>query len=146
MTDRTPGKSGFFIAPFGIDGKSVGVAYWDASRLSKKWLATCTTFLEEHGAAIVTICVKGKVVSSLLLLSGRAQATEADVAKMFVESLQRTFLVKASATIPDSFEEFLQCNERPLAVVVAWPEQAVSDEDHDLVRELGIHLAGAFLM
>ncbi|MBC8217448.1 MAG: hypothetical protein H8E73_03190 [Planctomycetes bacterium] len=169
MSSSIQQESGFFVAPFGIDGCSVGIAFWDASSLSEEWTAVCSAFLEEHGvafddswgvplshvrmkltsasgAAIVTFFVHDKAVSSVLLLSGQSPSVEADVGGMFIESLKRTLLVKAATVTPNAFKAVLECKERPLMAVVAWPESAVCEEDHELVRELGLHLAGAFFL
>jgi len=39
----------------------------------------------------------------------------------------------------------LSLSERPLMVIVPIPDESISDQDNDVVRELALHLASAFL-
>lgn len=161
---------GFYVSPFGMDGESLGTGFWAASNLSERWLDVCVAFLHQHGlvfdsrwpeplshvrtkltsasgAAIATFYVRDQIVSSILLLSGRSPAVDDDVAAMFTESLKRSSpSVGVSRSSRPGFQAILARKERPLMAVVAWPDPSVSDEDQDLVRELGLHLAGAFLL
>jgi hypothetical protein len=164
VSTRPPG---FFIAPFVIDGESEGIDYWEIAKLSGKWLAICADHLEKHGssfdapwpghlsylstrltaasgAALVTFRVHGKLASSVALASGRSPAADAEVLKLFVESLRRVRLVVASAQSLEPFEKMLAIVERPVMVVVPWPDTGISDQDHAVVRELELHTAGAF--
>jgi hypothetical protein len=160
-------NSGFFIVPFSLDGEAAGQSFWKSGDLSKKWLSTCNSFLNAHGAvfedawngslshirtrltstsgaALLTFVVREKVAASVLLLSGIAPAIDNDVAKMFVESMRRCAPAMAAAPSNASFNQVLSIQSRPLMVVVPWPELTVSDHDHEIVRELGLHLAAAF--
>src|SRR5205823_4181973 len=98
-------------APFGIDGAPVDRGFWEYAKLSPDWLAVCQKHIRECGsvsemplqgslshlrikftsassAALVTIFVHGKTVSSLLLLTGQSPSVDTQVAKMYVSSLQ----------------------------------------------------------
>ena len=45
----TPEPSGFFIAPFAIDGEQQGLGFYGCDKLSKRWLDICGDFLAQHG-------------------------------------------------------------------------------------------------
>ena len=160
--------SGFYITPFGIDGEQVGLGFWNASQLSDVWLGVCNNFLKDHGAVfaaswggklfelrtkctsasgatIATLFVRDRVASSLLFLSGQSPEVERTVTEMFVESLRKTVWVQTAASSLHPFSAIASTGERPLMVVVAWPEPTISEQDNNIVRELGLHLAGAFL-
>mgnify|MGYP003325606153 FL=1 len=160
--------SGFYIAPFGIDGEQVGLGFWNASTLSDIWLGVCKEFLNVHGAvfdapwsgklfeirtkftsasgaAIATFFVRDRVASSLLFLSGHSPEVERTVTEMFIESLRKAVWVQTAALSLHPFLAIASIGERPLMVAVAWPEPTMSEQDNNIVRELGLHLAGAFL-
>lgn len=160
--------SGFHITAFGIDGVQVGLGFWDASKLSDVWSGVCKEFLKAHGAtfdaswggklfeirtkftsstgaAIATFFVRDRVASSLLFLSGQSPEVEQTVTEMFVESLKRTVWVQTAASTPHPLSTIASVAERPLIVIVAWPEPTLSEQDNNIVRELGLHLAEAFL-
>ncbi|HUP79753.1 MAG TPA: hypothetical protein VM260_14465 [Pirellula sp.] len=155
----------FFVAPFDLDGESVGVGSWQISMLSPNWLGLCAEQLRSNkgelswgerlpgikvkltcasGAAIGTVCVNDQVASSLLLLSGQSVSAESVLAQMFVESLRRTMHSRAHPSAKTLFEGVLNLKERPLLIVVPWPEAGIFADEHEMVRELGLHLAGAF--
>jgi hypothetical protein len=163
--DRVQG--GFFILAFALHGECVGEGYWQCADLSAKWLAICREFLGRHtgsfedswsgnlshirtritqssDAAIVTFQVGDRVVSSILLLSGSAPTVDSEVAMLFVQSLRKTAPVLVATQSADPFNQILSKKDRPLMAVVAWPDAEVSAQDHELVHELGLHLAGAF--
>lgn len=94
----------------------------------------------------MTFYVKAEIAASLLLLSGQSEAVERDISQMFVESLRKTDLVKAAAVSQRPFGSILMLKERPLLVVVPWGRATISGDDHNLVKELGLHLAGAFFL
>jgi len=159
--------SGFFVAPFRIDGELEGLAYQEVSRLSRAWHDTCAQFLELHGShfdrswsgnlshirtkftarsgvAIVTFSVDAKIAASIALESGLSPFVEADVMKLFVDSLGRVGLVRTASASAQPFESVLSIKDRPLMIVVPWPDSTITTQDHALVRELAVHLAGAF--
>ena len=161
--------SGFFVATFGIDGELVGTGFWKYSDLSQNWLAMCASYLDEHGAvfdapwngrlshvhtkltsasgaALATFVIRGHVVSSILLLSGQSPSVDCDVAGMYAKSLRKSAPVMAATRNVDAFGAVLRSGDRPLMAIVAWPESHVTEADHELVRELGVHLAGAFFL
>jgi hypothetical protein len=164
IADSTPG---FCVAPFAFDGELLAVDQWPFSKLSSKWLAVCDAFLGSNGSdfnaswagplnhirtrfssasgtALVTFQVNGTPVSSLALVSGVSEAADIEVLTMFVNSLRGVSLVRSAAKSSTPFEQALRMQQRPLMVVVVWAPTAVSDQDHELVRELSLHIAGAF--
>ena len=161
------GDAGFVILPFSPDGDPVGRGIWRSSQLSPKWLAICedvllkrgmifdaawqddlshirTKFTSASGAAVVSFFAHHAIASSLLLLSGISPQAEREISGMFVESLRRTNAVTAAGTGVQPFSQINSITDRPLMVVIPWPSDGVSATDHDLVRELGVHLAAAF--
>ena len=161
-------NSGFFMAPFAVDGTSQGVARWEPERLSARWLGLCRAFLDGRGASIdtfwdgalshvrtkitrgsgvsmVIMWIRGVPAASLACVSGRWPDAEPEALRMFVDSLRKIELVRAAATSAPAFEQMLTISDRPLALVVPWPDPRMSDQDHEVIRELSIHLAGALL-
>jgi hypothetical protein len=150
-----------------MDGEQVDSGFWANSQLSDIWLGVCSEFLKANGAAfdmswsgklshirtkftsasgaaLATFSVYGKVASSVLLLSGQSPEADRTVAEMFVDALRRTVWTQTAASTPHAFSRVTSIKERPLMVVIAWPESTIAEQDHDLVRELGVHLAAAF--
>jgi len=138
-------------------------------KLSTKWLAICNDYLEFNGAsfnapwsgdlshiylrltsasggALATFSVHSKPATSALLASGVSPSAEAELLKMFVDSLRKVVLVKQAATSSDPFQQVLAIKERPIKIVVPWPDRTISEQDHELIRELAIHTAGAFFV
>jgi hypothetical protein len=163
----SPAASGFFIAPFAIDGEQQGIGHYDCTKLSKRWLKTCAEYLAHHGssfdatwggnlshvrtkgtvasgAALLTFFVHGTLAASVALAQGDAPAVERDVLTMFTDSLRRVKAVQ-SASSASPFSAMLSIQERPLMIVVPWPDETISDDDHELIRELSLHTGGAFL-
>ena len=159
--------AGFFVAPYSVDGESQGVEYFELAKLSAKWLSICGEFLDHYGdsfdspwsgtlshittkftaasgAALVTFRVRERPAVLIALASGLSQAQEDALLKLFVDSLRRLELVRAAAELPDPFQSMLTVKERPLMVVVPWPDDEHSEQDRALVRELAIHTCGAF--
>jgi hypothetical protein len=164
MTGRS---QGFFIAPFAIDGEPAGLAYREPTELSGERLAMCNELLRQHGlcldvslkgnlshlrikvtsasgAGLATFWTGGRLALSVMLASGRAPEAEAELMDLFVQSLRRAPIVSAAACSQEPFRMVRAIKERPLMIVVAWPEEAISDEDHELVQQLAIHMAPAF--
>jgi hypothetical protein len=160
---------GFFIAPFGADGEGVGISFQDATKLSSKWRTICAEYLSRFGesfeakwegqlshittrfsstsssgVAIVTFIVHDSVASSLLLLRGMQPIAAREAMMMFVNSLRRINLAKRLATSTEPFSKIFTIEERPVMIVVPWPDPEISEIDHELVRELELHLAAAF--
>jgi hypothetical protein len=160
-------RAGFHVAPYAPDGVPSETGFWEYGKLSPRWLVTCEAFLRSNGesfssswegnlrhittkltsatgSALVTFAAKGTIAVSGLLLSGSNVQSDSEVASMFVESMRRIHAVRWASPLPKPFDSVLSLAERPLAVVVTWGWDAVSDEDHGLVKELFLHLAGAF--
>jgi hypothetical protein len=160
-------RSGFFVLPFGIDGEPVGCDFWEESKLSKDWLRTCSSFLDAYGstfdaswagnlahirtqltsssgAGLLTFLVRDKLVLSGLLLAGLAPEAERYLVGQFVESLNTAAVVQAATQRSPAFGAIFSCEKRPVLIVVPWPDEAISERDHGIVRELALHLAAAF--
>jgi hypothetical protein len=157
---------GFFVAPFAFDGELEGVAFRELTRLSAKWLAVCedqlrqrgasfdtawpgplshirTKFTSQRGAALVTFWVRDRPAVSMALATGMAPEVESEVLTMFVESLRAVETVRMSAQSKTPFDKVKAIAERPLMIVVVW-SGGLGAQDEALVRELGLHLGGAF--
>jgi hypothetical protein len=63
---------------------------------------------------------------------------------MFVESMRRVPAVRRAAHLGEPFRALHSIRERPLMVAVPWPDKNLTEQDHALVRELSLHLSGAF--
>ena len=161
-------KSGFSILSFSFDGEPVGPRFQEFEDLSGKWLDICDQFLKHNGpvfdtswgkqlarfetkmtsasgSALLTFRVSGQIAASGMLLTGGSPAAEAQVTQMFIESLMRIKLVQnAAKNRPNPFGEIVQTTTRPLLVVIPWPQEPISDEDHGVVVDLSLHLAGAW--
>jgi hypothetical protein len=161
--------TGFFLAPFAIDGSKAGVTFWKYARLSSKWLSICSDFLDANGeqfacswrqnlshiqtrltsasgAAVLTFSVQGRLAESLLCLSGMMPQVDNEVTRMWVASLRTIDLVKATAPSTRPFEDVSSLRERPLMVSIPWANPAVSRDDGELVRELSLHLGAAYFI
>lgn len=157
---------GFYLVPFGIDGEQLGIGFWETAKLSDFWLDTCkrqlttrgptfdaswsgnlkiirTRLTSASGVAIATFFVRDHAAASLLFLSGQSPEAENDVRELFVESLRKS-LKQWVPPDQNTFSALTSIGERPLMAVVAFPDPTVSDQEHEIVRELGLHLAGAF--
>jgi hypothetical protein len=158
---------GFFVRPYALDGQSVGTGFWEYSRLSARWLKVCGQFLANlgeadchpfegnlahisaqltlaSGAALVSFYVRERLVLTSLLQSGISIHEENEVGRMLVESLKRSGPAGIAAAGADAFDEVLTALERPLMTIVPWADPSIATDDHELVRELALHLAGAF--
>lgn len=162
------GETTFFAAPFAPDGELLGVGAWQLSALSPKWLNFCEVMLRDlgpifrtslggplshleikltsvDGAGLGTFYAHGQIAVSTAYLRGQDSDAEHEMLRMFIASLRQVEIVKSFQMNSSSFESALSVRERPLHVVVVWGNPNVSDEDHELIRELSNHLAGAFL-
>jgi hypothetical protein len=168
--DPSGTERGFYVAPFGPDGELLDVGFWAEDTLSSEWLSVCDASLDHairdsqrhswgaelgrietrvtarSGAALVTFYVDQVVVLSSALLSGRDEAREAEVIALFVETLRSNRLVQLAAgeAATTAFEQVRSVQQRPLAVVVVWHPDSISDDDMGVVRDLALHLAWAF--
>jgi hypothetical protein len=162
-----PSTPDYFVAPFAPDGELIGVAGRALAELSPKWLDFCHELLASNGAAfrcpiplpplqhitlqvtagsgtaLVSLLVNDQPASSAVALTGRDPAAEAEVLKMFVDSIRRVPLVQQAATTSKPFESLFALAERPVYAVVLWANPRISTEDQELVQELENHLAAA---
>jgi hypothetical protein len=164
MTARSPG---FFVAPFAIDGELAGLAHWEPAALSAEWLGVCDEHLGQYGlcfdaswkgrlshirtkltsasgAALATFWAGGRLALSLLFASGHAPEAESELMDLFTQSLRRMPMVSAAADSSEPFRAVRAIKERPLMIVVPWPDEAISDADHELVQQLATHMAATF--
>lgn len=163
----SPQATGFLVAAFAFDGQLEGAEFWEIGNLSSKWLTTCREHLARHGdsfdvpwagtlshvrtkftagsgVALVQFSVNEKPVTSMALASGQNTVAEAQALKMFVDSLRRVSVVRTAAGSPEPFQDVLALRDRPAMITVVWPSSGTSEQDHQLVRELSVHLGGAF--
>jgi hypothetical protein len=160
-------EAGFFVAPFSIDGELIDVGYWELQQLSHKWLTLSQDFLRQQGdsfdaswggplahirikftarsgVALETFFVHDRPAASVAMASGRAPAAECQVLRLFVDSLRRVEVVRAAAQSQEPFAKALVIAERPILFVVFWADPSIDEQDHELVKELTMHMAGAF--
>jgi len=159
----------YFVAPFSFDGELIGVAGRSVATLSPRWLDFCRRLLGELGpvfrraiplpplehitlqfttndsAALVSFYVREQPATSAVALRGKRPGAEAEVLRMFVESLRRVPVVQQAAGSAAPFEAAFGLSQRPLYVVVLWANPQIRDADLELVQELDNHLAAAFL-
>jgi len=95
-------------------------------------------------AMMVSYHGHGILATSTLLLTGDAPEIEAEVIKMFVQSLRGSPAVTRFQGA-EPFGALFSFTERPLHVVVPWPQATISEDDQALVQELSTHVAGAVL-
>ena len=157
----------FEIAAFDPSGLLLGTSKQKLCDLSEKWLAITTAFLASHGAnfkadwggpfahlvtqvtsadgvALVSFYADGVMVVSAALLCGMKPDAELSVLKMFVQSLRKTEVVRASAVNEIPFEDIFHIMSRPLMMVVPWGDERVREQDDELVQELALHLGAAY--
>lgn len=159
--------SGFFVAPFVFDGGLEGIKHRRFDEMSSKWMRVCRDFLERHGAkfdaswngplshiriqfesdsgaALFMLFAHGRPAVSVVLMSGRSPATDCYLEGVFIDFLRRIKIVATTAQSPEPFREISNIKERPLMVVVHWGDEEISERDHLLIRDLALHMAGAF--
>lgn len=157
----------FEIAAFDPSGALLGTSNRRLCDLSEKWLAIAAAYLALHGAnfkadwggplahlvtqvtssdgvALVSFYADGVLVVSSALLCGVNADTEISVLKMFVHSLRKTEIVRATAVNEMPFEDIFQLRSRPLMVVVPWGDIRVTEQDDELVQELALHFGAAY--
>jgi len=157
----------FEVAAFDPSGLLLGTSHRQLCDLSEKWLTIATAYLTLHGSnfkadwggplahlvtqitssdgvALVSFYADGVLVASIALLCGVKSDAELSVLKMFVQSLRKTEMVRASAVDEMPFEDVFQLMRRPLMVVVPWGDERVTEQDDQLVQELALHFAAAY--
>ena len=151
------------------DGEFIETDKRNLSALSEKWLNICeeylfhygdefdapwsgnlshikTKFISESGAALATFSSNDRPAVSIALVTGLSSEVESSVLKMFVNSLRKVELVRASAQSSEPFEKILSIESRPLAIIVPWGDPEISEQDQQLTQELSLHFAAAYLM
>jgi hypothetical protein len=159
---------GYYVAVFAMDGSLVGVGAWKHEALSPKWLQVAADLVESatqlgratvpienldhlelkltraEGASLATYYAHGILAVSTLLFRGDNPHVEAELSEMFVQSLCDSARI-ARLTQSDPFSALFSLTERPLHVVVPWSHSDVTSDDHELLKELSAHVAGAVL-
>jgi hypothetical protein len=159
----------YYVAPFAIDGECMGVGGQFISELSPRWLTFCRQMLNHRGpvfrctiplpplahiglqftsqthAALVSFTVHSHPATSAVALRGTNLVAEAEVLKMFVDSLRRVPVVQQAAASRDPFGTAFGLVQRPIYIVVPWANPEISEADQNLVRELNNHTAATFL-
>lgn len=102
-------------------------------------------FTSAAGAALGTFYVGGQLAASAAYLRGDNLDAGQELTGMFVESLRRSSVVQDGKVGAEPFAAVFGLRQRPLHVVVPWANPRIAEKDEDLVRELGNHLAAAFL-
>lgn len=159
----------FWIAPFVLDGESLGVGEWWIKDLSSHWIEVCTSLIEYYGpifdehlqgplshirirctaagsGAMVIIYAHGLPALSFIVVVGTAPAAEAGMLAMFAESVRESTLRYQVSGISKPFHEMTTLPERPIAMVVPWAQSSISEQDHELSNELMRHLAAALIL
>ena len=157
---------GFHIAAFNLDGTREDIGRCEPGELSEGWLRAAdellrsggemfdyswpdalsnirTKFASVRGPALATFLVSDEIAASVFLSRGAGSTAEGQVMSIFAESLANSDPAREGG-VPGAFEQIKDIKERPLMVVVPWLSEGVEQRDHDLVRELAIHLAAAY--
>ncbi len=168
MDEPLQPSSHFFIAPFDASGELIGTGRWSSDDLSDNWLSFFANLLvsegspfsdslplaslahislrlaSAEGATLTTFYAHDQLASSAIALTGINRAAESQLLTMFVDSTKPHALTQGRVS-REPFAQAFGVFERPLYIVVAWGNPAVSEEDQSLVVELNTHLAGALL-
>ena len=163
--DLAPSE-GFHLAVFEVDGSLEGTAQWLHKNLAPQWLRVCEELLEFKGrtfdhrwtgelshirtkvtstgsVGICTVYFQDHIASSMLMMTGREGGAETQVAEMFVSSLGVS--LPSGHDVSEPFGALFSLKQRPLVAVVPIPDPAIPDEDDNLIRELSLHFASAFV-
>ena len=167
-SSKSGSGDGFWIAPFALDGELLGVGEWQFDALSKHWIGVCTSLIDHYGpvfdehlqgplshlrikctaaqsGAMVVLYAHGATVASFAVATGAVPAVDTQVLAMFAESIRSSTRQFQVSNIEEPFGAMTSMVERPLMVVVPWPQSHISEQDHELVREIGWHLAAALI-
>jgi hypothetical protein len=159
----------FYVAAYSEAGDLEGVHNLDIFSMSEKWITLCgeylnhhgnsfeaswsgvlshirTKFTSEKGVALVTISAHDRPLASILLASGKSKDAELSIIKMFINSLIGLNSVRLTTSSDEPFRGMLAISDRPLMIVVPHIDENVDERDHSLVRELSLHLAGAYFL
>jgi hypothetical protein len=158
---------GFFVGAFSLLGDFEGQSARRYENLSEKWIGLCRELLVElgttfdyrwsnqlshlrtkltsaKGVGICTIFIKEQVAASMLLMTGKDELAEQAVIRMHQSSLRDSVPLIATGQDDGGFSRIASIVERPLMVVVPFPNKSVSEEDQDIVREISWHFAAAY--
>lgn len=164
---RSTANDYYFVAAFGLDGEHIGTGEMTFASLSEHWLGVCRSLVEGYGpvfdinlqgtlshvrlkctsaegAALVDIYMRGHLASSAAVVTGDSPIAEEQVLGMFRRSLENATSRYFTDQRAPSFD-FTAISERPLLIVVPWPNEAVSAQDHEIAKELQWHFAGSLM-
>ncbi|MBB4841501.1 hypothetical protein HNP52_004605 [Sphingomonas kyeonggiensis] len=150
----------FWIAPFAIDGELLGVGARLFDELSQHWIGVCASLIDHYGpvfdqplqgplshlrikctavesAAMVVVYAHGQPVSSFAVATGAVPSADTQVLAMFAESIRSSTRQFQVSNIDMPFCEIAVMDQRPLMVVVPWPQSSIAEQDHELAKELG---------
>lgn len=159
----------FWIAPFALDGELVGVGEWWIDDISAHWINVCASLVQHYGpvfdeylqgplshirirctagdgGAMVDLCVHDLMAASFVVVVGTAPVAEGQMLAMFAESLRSSTLLYRIGGSKEAFHEVITLPQRPIAIIVPWPQSSISEQDHELVTELARHLVAALVL
>jgi hypothetical protein len=165
VPEKTDGddENRFYALVYPPSGSTEGVSPWKLSDLSDQWLefwchaladlpyfednlpppfeAVRLRYHTDESFGVADFFFNDVFFSTSVLLRGKNRAQEAKFLTSMVEvARDRQKQVGLKQT---SFKELLEAQERPLHAVFVWTYQR--DEKYQIVPELTMHLAGAFL-
>lgn len=166
-TPDAHGEQGFAIEAFSVLGYHEGSGWWDFDQLSAKWTGICRELIDFYGAVfdhqwtgdlqqvrtrltsvfgagIITLFINDRSAASILILSGLDLASEHEVAEMYVHAL-RSAVPEQLLANDHNFSSVFSLRQRPVMVVVPFPDGDRSESDGEIARELGWHFAAALL-
>ena len=157
----------FTVAAFALDGQLLGTGEKVFDDLSSHWIGVCSELIahygpvfdaplqgplghlrikctSDRGGALTVIYANEKPVVSSAIAKGLSPVSEAQMLKMFADSVSSS-TKRFHVDSPSAFTAIGELTARPILVVVPWPSQEASEQDHDLGKELSLHFAAAFI-
>ena len=95
--------------------------------------------------AMVVLYAHEVPVTSFAVVTGAAPSEEAEALTMFTEAIRASTRQYQVSGIEAPFSEITTLPQRPLMVVIPWPQSPVAEQDRELVKELSWHLAAALI-
>lgn len=158
----------FTLAVFDCAGDLVGSVEKDINKLSQRWLSVCSDMLSRHGesfrvsfggplqhievkltaargAGLGMIFAHGQLAVSTAYFQGEDAIAEDHIVQMLLESLRGAPNVRLAASTEQPFDGIRNLQHRPLGAVIAWRNPSIKDEDTELIQELSVHFAAAYL-
>jgi len=165
MAGKSDETESFTVEAFSAAGDHEGSGLWSYGQLSEKWIGICRQVIDHfgpifdyqwsrelaqvrtkltfvRGAGILTIFVHDRTAASVLVMSGADRGADADIARRYVDALLSSVPTEMLVE-GHRFSGVHSLPNRPVMVVVPFPDPQRSETDEDLVRELGWHFAAA---